>query len=165
MTTGSTSTTVSLMQMGDLPPIRYRTELPSSKNDLDQTIDKVASFVSQVYTKFLTLSTEERQQFKKQGAWIEDSVGLRPTTEECQKFTANLKQTIISSFDHEEQFEHLSLATDYSPKGKLLKVCESSFSNLEYLNALFPWKTGTSIMLNREKTRVIIDMDFRSPGF
>jgi len=66
----SLSLSPSLIDLNESFPINYSIEFDCSESNLEEIVEKVASFTSRVYATFPALGKEGREQLKKAGVWI-----------------------------------------------------------------------------------------------
>jgi hypothetical protein len=154
----------SLLDLNESFPVDYSIEFDCSESNLEEIVEKVASFTSKVYATFPALSKEGREQLKKAGVWFNVSKES-PTTEECEQFEVILKNKIITTLSKKEKRCSIQLSTDYYPEKILCEIAESAFKNVRQLGFLFPYKTCTRISLNQEKTKLGLNMNFKGPIF
>jgi|GEM_PF-6712040 len=165
MSSESSSSTTELLKQFELPPVRYSIVLNCSDADREKTVNEVASFVSKTYATFLKLGAASRLELRKKEVWIKTEVGLPPGSE-CDKFEAGLKEKIVAALNKKDEsypVRVIQLFTDNFPKDKLFEVCETAFSKLDQLYGLFPEKTCTTILFNKEATQLKLDMNFKGP--
>lgn len=145
-------------------PIEYNEEFSIEQASLSEIIDKVASFVSEVYAKFLAFDAAQRTVFCQSGMSFGALLSPSPPSNgEIALFKYILKQKIITSLSQEEESEcNISLTTDDFPENSLLEVCNSSFQNTNQLGGLFPFKTFTHINLRDNKTVLFLRINFRT---
>lgn len=161
------------MDLNESFPIHYRVRFKCSKISLEETINKTASFVSEVYAIFAKLDKRERKKFFKQWIAFEkfDENCERPTKAECERFKEVLKQKIVTSLNDDDYGKpSIFLTTDIGPEKALLEVCETAFQRITQsayhyrtggaFTYLFPYQTCTSITIS--KTKLCLDMDFEN---
>lgn len=154
----------SLLDLNESFPIKYSIEFDCSESNLEEVVEKVASFTSKVYSTFTTLSKERKEQLKQAGVWF-SKLDETSTTEECEQFEIALKKRIITVLNQKEKGDSIELSTDYFPEKILCEVAESAFKKGRQLGFLFPCKTCTRIYLIKERTKLCLDMNFKGPSF
>jgi hypothetical protein len=156
----STALSPSLMNLNESFPVKYSIEFYCSESNLEEMIEKVASFTSKVYATFPALGKERREQLKKAGVWFGE-LDKGPSSAECEQFEESLKKEIIAVLNQDEN-SLIQLSTDYYPEKILRKVSESVFDKKYQLGFLFPYKTYTRIYLNEKGKKLCLDMNFKS---
>lgn len=150
----------SLIDLNESFPIEYSIEFDCSESNLEEMVEKVASFTSKVYATFPALGNEGREQLKKAGVWFHE-LDKAPTSEECEQFEITLKKRIITVLNQKEKRGSIKLSTDYYPEKILCEIAESAFKKNRQLEFLFPYKTCTRISLNKERTKLCLDINFK----
>ena len=160
----SSSPCIGSLARSALPPLKFSQEFDCSENNLNENIVHVATFVSKTYACFPKIGNEQRNLLRKEGFLFGDVVDF-PSFKECTAFEIALKQKIIEIFNNKlEKGKGFSydLRTHNRPEKDFGVVAESIFPMPKYqISDLFPYKTHTCITLNKNRTQLILTMDFK----
>lgn len=155
------SSTDTLINLNNFFPIEYSITVNCSEISLNETIKKIAAFVSRVYATFPQLNEQARKKLRKKGVDIEELDEMPPQAE-CEQFEKALEEIIVKKLSKERAYCSISLTTNYCPTETFYDLCKSIFQNTRHLGFLFPYKTGTFISLEENKTQLRLSMDFKS---
>jgi hypothetical protein len=156
------SLSLSFIDLNESFPITYSIEFDCSESNLEEVVEKVASFTSKVYATFPALDNKAREQLRKEGVLFGILDGA-PSAAECEQFEKTLKNKIITVIHQSKENSSIKLSTIYCPEEILLEVAESVFRDKYHVAYLFPWKTYTEISLKEKGTKLSLKMNFKGP--
>lgn len=152
-------------------PVDYCIELNFSEKHGENVLEVVADFVSAVYSKFLEMDKEDRENLATDNVWISKQPCVL-SVEERLKFKNELRKKILDNLNVKKEAPDIKgsvcvlrptsikLSTDFGPTGTLLSACEEVFPSVYSMQNWFPYKTCTSISLNAERTQLELNMKF-----
>ncbi len=128
----------------------------SEDNFLDRA-DEAASFVSDIFSKFPNLSSEERTQLYKKGRVEISQTNFEKVTDlQISTFKKALKDRIVKDLTDDLEVD---LGTDNYPEGALRDVAQAVF-NRTALAWYFPTKTSTCIKVLKTNIEVRMQLSF-----
>lgn len=110
-------------------------------------VDDAASFVSEVFSRFPTLTDEEKKKLGESRLSLDRSYG---TVKGAKEFKKSLKERIVKDLTNERS---IKLSTDNIPEGVLLEVARSVLDVMCFIG-LFPCKSATYVTLMKKEIEV-----------
>ncbi|MBA3815957.1 MAG: hypothetical protein H0X29_05465 [Parachlamydiaceae bacterium] len=120
---------------------------------MEESIEKIASFVSQVYAKFPRANEQQRKELIANNILIDEECEQLSEVE-CDHFEKALKEKIIAVLTEKKS---VKISTRYYPEEILKDVCEDIFINQNQLGWVFPHKTSATIELIDNKFSLIMN--------
>jgi hypothetical protein len=122
-----------------------------SEDNFSTRLDEAASFVSDTFSKFPLLTSEEKEKLGR--SRLSFSLHNQTvTSDQIHEFKKALKDRIVKDLT---EVRYVDLSTDYYPENALRDVAVSIFQNLQ-VGFLFPYKTTTR--MKDMKTHIEVNM-------
>lgn len=128
-------------------PVKSRIAISFTKGKERKTLQKIATYVSQIYTTFLELDDDGRDELREKGIHTPYFTDPLPNSDECRIFKTNLKNRIIKELSTHKKID---LITNDFPKEILYEIFKSSIHSAGQRPYLFPLDTITNITLKND---------------
>jgi len=132
-------------------------QIQCTEENLQETIEKVATVVSHIYAQFPLFTLKEREQLLENYDidMYEVEHKTLPTKEQCAEFESKMKEWIITSLDIQDSYRcsTLNLRADHGPLEAYSEFIKPFFTEQAKegsLWPLFPRKSFTSIQVWHE---------------
>ncbi|MBA3815368.1 MAG: hypothetical protein H0X29_02395 [Parachlamydiaceae bacterium] len=132
-------------------PVAFEDLVPFTVENKEESLERIASFVSKIYATFLDLEDSGRKELRKKGIYSSLYRGELASRAQCELFEDTLKSKIIEELTIKGE---IALSTDLTAYKTLKEVFDQVFNKTINTSYLIPFTTLTTISI-RDTTYVL----------